>query len=166
MQSRGHMRANAIVAGLLVLCVSTVLFAEGPEDSTSPEKERCPVCKMFVSMFEEWNSRIEFKDRAATVFDGSKCMFKYYLNMQKYDSSRKRSDVSSISVRDYYSKTYVDARQAFFVIWSDIYGPMGHEPIPFEREVDAKSFLKEHKGKRILRFQDINTRVITALDNP
>jgi len=43
---------------------------------------------------------------------------------------------------------------------------MGHEPIPFQKEEDAKTFLKEHKGKRILRFQDIHTKVITALDNP
>jgi nitrous oxide reductase accessory protein NosL len=74
--------------------------------------------------------------------------------------------VTAISVKDYYSKTSINALQAFFVIWSDIYGPMGHEPIPFEKETDAKKFLKEHKGKRILRFKDINPKVITSLDNP
>jgi len=39
--------------------------------------------KMFVLHVRGMEFRIEFKDRAATVFDGSKCMFKYYLNMQK-----------------------------------------------------------------------------------
>jgi copper chaperone NosL len=67
---------------------------------------------------------------------------------------------------DYYSGTPIHARQVFFVIWSDIYGPMGHEPIPFEKEADAKKFLKEHKGKKILRFKDINPKLITSLDNP
>ena len=71
-----------------------------------------------------------------------------------------------ISVKDYYSKTSIDALQAFFVIWSDVYGPMGHEPIPFEKEADAKKFLKEHKGKKILRFKDINPKLINSLDNP
>jgi nitrous oxide reductase accessory protein NosL len=52
------------------------------------------------------------------------------------------------------------------VIWSDVYGPMGHEPIPFEKEADAKKFLREHKGKDILMFKDISTYMITSLDNP
>ena len=29
-----------------------------------------------------------------------------------------------------------------------VYGPMGHEPIPFAKEADAKRFLQDHKGKK------------------
>jgi nitrous oxide reductase accessory protein NosL len=43
---------------------------------------------------------------------------------------------------------------------------IGHEPIPFEKEADAKKFLREHKGKDILRFKDISTDTIASLDNP
>jgi nitrous oxide reductase accessory protein NosL len=43
---------------------------------------------------------------------------------------------------------------------------MGHEPIPFGKEADAKKFLKEHKGKKILRFKNINANLILSLDNP
>jgi len=43
-----------------------------------------------------------------------------------------------------------DALKALFVIWSDVYVPMGHEPIPFEKETYAKEFLKEHKGRKSL----------------
>ncbi len=121
---------------------------------------------MFVSMFADWNARIEFKDSTYATFDGAKCMFKYYLNIKKYHPSKNKNDVTAISVKDYYSKTSIDALQAFFVIWSDVYGPMGHEPIPFEKEADAKKFLKEHKGKKILRFKDINSNLIKSLDNP
>ena len=121
---------------------------------------------MFVSMFPDWNARIEFKDDTEAFFDGAKCMFKYYLNLKKYNPPKTKKDMTIISVKDYYSKTSIDALQAFFVIWSDVYGPMGHEPIPFEKEADAKKFLKEHKGKKILRFKDITTKVILSLDNP
>jgi copper chaperone NosL len=69
-------------------------------------------------------------------------------------------------VKDFYSKTSIDALQAYFVIWSDVYGPMGHEPIPFEKEADAKKFLKEHQGKKILKFKEVTPKVITSLDNP
>ena len=60
----------------------------------------------------------------------------------------------------------IGGERAFFVIWSDVYGPMVQEPIPLEKVADAKEFLKEHKGKKILRFKDINSKLKTSLDNP
>jgi len=159
----GHTRKG--MPFLIAFFLVAVSFAAEPQDSIPTQKDKCPVCKMFVSMFADWNARIEFKDSTYATFDGAKCMFKYYLNTKKYNPARNK-DVTVISVKDYYSKTSVDALQAFFVIWSDIYGPMGHEPIPFEKEADAEKFLKEHKGKKILRFKDVNPKVIFSLDNP
>ena len=151
---------------LIIFSLVAVSFAAAPEEPNPSPKEKCPVCGMFVSMFPDWNARIEFKDATHATFDGAKCMFKYYLNMKKYNPEKNKEDMTVISVKDYYPKTSIEALQAFFVIWSDVYGPMGHEPIPFEKEADAKKFLKEHKGKKILRFKDINPNVIRSLDNP
>jgi nitrous oxide reductase accessory protein NosL len=165
-EKTGKSMKTTALSFLLVLSLAAFSFAEEPKDSTLPRKEKCPVCGMFVSLFPEWNARIEFKDSAYATFDGAKCMFKYYLNIKKYNPTKNKKDILAISVMDYDSKTSIDALQAFFVIWSDVYGPMGHEPIPFEKEADAKKFLKEHKGKKILRFKDINPKLITSLDNP
>jgi copper chaperone NosL len=147
-------------------CFVAVSWAAEPTGSTPPQKEKCPVCGMFVSMFPDWTARIEFKDSTYAIFDGAKDMFKYYLDMKKYNPSKSLGDVTVISVKDYYSKTSIDALRAFFVIWGDVYGPMGHEPIPFGKESDAKKSLKEHKGRKILNFKDINSKLITSLDNP
>jgi copper chaperone NosL len=163
-RERGHMKRA--MSCVIILFLFSVAFAAEHNNSTPSKKERCPVCGMYVAMFADWNARIEFKDSTYAFFDGAKCMFKYYLDMKKYDPSKSKNDVTAISVKDYYSKTSIDCPQAFFVIWSDVYGPMGHEPIPFEKEADANKFLKEHKGKKILRFKDINPKVITSLDNP
>ena len=155
------------VMSFLIICfLVAVSFAAEPKDSNLPHKEKCMACGMFVSMFADWNARIEFKDATQAIFCGAKCMFKYYLNMNKYNPSKNKNDVTVISVKDYDSATSIDALNAYFVIWSDVYGPMGHEPIPFEKEADAKRFLKEHKGKKILRFKDINPNLIKSLDNP
>ncbi len=152
---------------VIFLIFSLAAVAGGAEPENSPEaRTKCPVCGMFVHMFADWNARIEFNDSTYAVFDGSKDMFKYYLDVEKYNPSKKKEDVRGISVKDYYSKESMNARKAFYVVWSDIYGPMGHEPIPFEKEKDAKKFLKEHKGKRILRFKDIDPKLIKSLDNP
>ena len=157
---------KTVFSVLLIFFLVAFSSAEEPKDSTPPKKEKCPVCGMFVSMFPDWNSQVKFKDSTYATFDGAKCMFKYHLNMKKYSPSKNKNDVTAISVMDYYSNTPINARQAFFVILSDVYGPMGHEPIPFEKEADAKRFLKEHKGKKILRFKDINLTLIKSLDDP
>ena len=154
------------IFGFIFFALVAVSEAAEPTGSTPPQEEKCPVCGMFVSMFPDWTARIEFKDSTYAVFDGAKDMFKYYLDMKKYNPSKTQGDVTLISVKDYYSKTSIDALRAFFVIWGDVYGPMGHEPIPFEKEADAKKFLKEHKGRKILKFKDINSKLITSLDNP
>jgi copper chaperone NosL len=155
-----------LVFCLIIFCLVAVSFAAGPEDTNTYRKDRCPVCGMNVFMFADWNARIEFKDSEHVIFDGAKDMFKYYLDIKKYNPSKSKGEVTALLVKDYYSNTDIDAMQAYFVIWSDVYGPMGHEPIPFEEEADAKNFLKEHKGKEILRFKDINENLIASLDNP
>jgi len=80
--------------------------------------------------------------------------------------SRKRSNITTVTVKDYYSKKDIDALKAFYVIWGDVYGPMGNEPIPFSTEAAAKTFLQEHHGKKILRFKDITLKLLHSLDNP
>jgi len=151
---------------VLVLGSMAHASAAGPMATGPTQKAKCPACGMFTVMFASWNAKITFKDSSQAVFDGAKCMFKYYLDVKKYDPSRSRDDITQVSVKDYYSKEDIDARQAFYVVWSDVYGPMGHEPIPFGTEADAKKFLKEHKGKQVLRFGEITTALITSLDNP
>jgi copper chaperone NosL len=155
-----------IIVCIILFCFAAVSWAANLGDSPVAGKERCPVCGMYVAMFADWNASIVFNDGQTAILDGAKDMFKYYLDVGKYNPVKSRKDIKAISVKDYYTKKSVDALTAFYVIWSDLYGPMGHEPIPFEKKADAKRFLKEHKGKRILNFQGITNKVIVALDNP
>jgi copper chaperone NosL len=153
---------------LAIFCLaafSSVL--SGQEVSSPSQKLKCPVCSMLVGMFVDTNATIQFKDSSDLfVFDGSKCMFKYYLNLSKYSPSKTTADIASITVKDFNSTEVINAMEAYYVIWSDTYGPMGHEPLPFGKEGDAKKFLKEHKGKKIIRFNDVNMKLINQLDNP
>ena len=150
---------------ILLLFVSSSFAAEVAVP-VNGKKLRCPVCGMFVAQFADWNATITFADSTTAVFDGSKDMFKYYLDMKKYAPSRSKDTISTVRVKDYYSREDADALKAYYVIWSDIYGPMGHEPIPFTTEANAKKFLQEHHGKKILGFQDITLKLLHSLDNP
>jgi len=42
---------------------------------------------------------------------------------------------------------------------------MGHELIPFDTEKNAENFMADHKGLKILRFDEINTELLNLLDN-
>jgi len=119
---------------------------------------------MFVSKYPDWVTTVTFKDSTVLFFDGPKDFFIYYHNMQKYTPARNQSSISAITVNDYYTLKPVDARQAHFVIGSNVYGPMGKELVPFGRPADAHSFLKDHKGKMVLRFSDVTPNILKSME--
>ena len=119
---------------------------------------------MFVYKYPDWVGQIIFNDGSMAFFDGTKDLFKYYFNLNKYNPEKTLNDIAAIYVTEYYDMKIVDSTGAFFVIGSDVYGPMGKELIPFVSESDAEGFKKDHKGKRILRFEDITPGIIKMLD--
>jgi copper chaperone NosL len=127
-------------------------------------KDKCPVCGMFVAKYPDFLAQILFKDGSSFFFDGTKDMFKYYLNLKKYNPKKSPDDIDSIYVTDYYNLALIDGHRAFYVMGSDVYGPMGRELIPLETEGDAKEFMKDHNGQSTLRFNDVTQEVITLLD--
>jgi len=127
-------------------------------------RDKCPVCGMFVAKYPDFLAEILFKDGSSVFFDGTKDMFKYYLNLKKHQPSRNISDIDSIYVTNYYDLTLTDGLSAFYVLGSDIYGPMGRELIPFEKEADAREFMKDHQGKSVLRFKEITYEILKSLD--
>src|SRR5574340_481277 len=148
---------------LLVLAILYMLFLSVPLSSAADNKpvalkksDKCPVCGMFVSGYKNWLAEIIFMDGTYAVFDGPKDMFRYYLDLKKYNPSKTVSDISNIYITEYYSTELRDARKAFFVLGSDVYGPMGAELVPLTSEKAAKDFMKDHKGKRILKFNEIS----------
>jgi copper chaperone NosL len=154
-----------IVATVVVILLFVPVLWGGEKKAVKPSsKDKCPVCGMFVAKYPDFTAQIIFKDGSVTFFDGTKDMFKYYFNMSKYNPKQKESDIDFIYVTDYYSLAPTDGRRAYYVYGSDVYGPMGKELISFENPGEGKEFMKDHKGKSMLRFQDITVSVIQGLD--
>jgi nitrous oxide reductase accessory protein NosL len=149
--------------GTVLLMISTGLAeTKGPVKPTREDK--CPVCGMFVYKYPDWLAEIILKDESVDFFDGAKDLFRYYFGLRKYKLGKTKKDIAAIYVTEYYEIKLIDARKAFFVVGSDVYGPMGHELIPFAMEEDARTFMKDHKGKRILQFGEITPLMIEKLD--
>ncbi|MGW8187643.1 MAG: nitrous oxide reductase accessory protein NosL [Desulfobacterales bacterium] len=155
------MRAAVLVA---VLLLTGTAPAQTKEPVKPSQKDKCPVCGMFVYKYPDWLAEIIFEDGSMDFFDGAKDLFKYYFNLRKYRPDKNKRDIAAIYVMEYYDMEMIDARKAFFVMGSDVYGPMGHELVPFATEEDAKTFLKDHKGRKILRFMEITPVIIGSLD--
>jgi len=153
---------------LFVLCsvsFAAVPYAESSGDFVRPRsRDRCPVCGMFVAKYPDWIAEIVFTDGTYAVFDGAKDLFKYYFDMKTYGSGKDRKNIKAIIVTDYYSVQPANGRDAFFVLGSDVYGPMGKELVPFAREGDAREFMKDHHGKRLLTFDEITPSIIAGLE--
>ena len=162
-------RINKIRHIILVLAVmltfaSPSLWGAESRPAKPAPKDKCPVCGMFVAKYPDFGAQIAFKDGSFAFFDGVKDMFKYYFNLGKYNPKKKRADISSIYVTDYYALKYIDGLKAYYVQGSDINGPMGKELIPFEKEPEAREFMKDHEGKTLFRFQDVSGSIIKGLD--
>ncbi len=127
-------------------------------------RDKCPVCGMFVTKYPDWLAAVRFRDGSHIFFDGAKDLFKYLHDPTKYNPGRKPGDIEAAAVMDYYGLTWIDARKAWYVLDSDVYGPMGRELIPLEREADAREFMKDHRGMRIIRFSEATPEVLKTLD--
>jgi nitrous oxide reductase accessory protein NosL len=119
---------------------------------------------MLVSKYPNWVATIVYKDGHAHHFDGAKDFFKFWFDPAKYAAGHSREGMAGLWVTDFYNLQRIDARKAYYVIGSDVLGPMGHEFVPLASREDADDFLKEHKGRRILRFDEVTRELPVRLD--
>lgn len=119
---------------------------------------------MFVQRYPYFLASVTYKDGHTDFFDGAKDMFKYLFDLDRYAQGRRAEAIQSIRVTEYYDMARIDARHAFFVLGSDVLGPMGHELIPLRSEKDAEAFEKDHKGRRVLTYPQVTSKIIKQLD--
>lgn len=130
------------------------------------EDDKCPVCGMFVKKYPRWVAKMTYTHgdhEHYFAFDGVKDMAKYLLEPQKY-GGKADFKPKEILVTDYYTQLAINGNEAFYVVGSDILGPMGHELIPFGKESDANTFKKDHKGTKIIKLSEVTTALLCRLD--
>ncbi len=121
---------------------------------------------MFVYKYPRWAAQIFYKKNNKIYhfsFDGVKDLMKFYFEPEKW-GSYKNINIKKILVTDYYSQMAIDGRKAFYVIGSNVIGPMGNELIPFKTMNEAQTFIKDHNGKKILKFKEITKELTYGLD--
>lgn len=117
---------------------------------------------MFVAKYPNWLTQVRHESGSVQFFDGVKDMLAYYLNPKEYGAAPDDT-INEIWVKGYYSLSWIEGKQAIYVQGSDVYGPMGHEFIPFASQVAAESFMKDHKGKNTLSFDEISFKLVESM---
>ena len=156
---------NRVLGQVLFACavsffaVATPLLAE-PVKDVAPQ-ERCPVCGMFVAKYPDWITQVRLANGSVKFFDGVKDLLAFHFSPASFGASGQAA--TEIWVKDYYTLTWLDGRAAWYVIGSDVYGPMGHEFIPFSSAAAAENFRKDHKGTRVIRFDEITDPLVQSM---
>jgi nitrous oxide reductase accessory protein NosL len=125
---------------------------------TPPKDARCPVCGMFTAKYPKWTALIQTQKGEKHYFDGVKDMMKFYFDPLRFHHDKE--DFAQIEVTDYYTLQAIDAQKSYFVLGSNIYGPMGEELIPFKTQADAQHFKSAHHGKSIHTFDTIKEKFL------
>ena len=128
-----------------------------------PKDAKCPVCGMFVAKYPKWAAEVQI-DGYTHYFDGVKDMMKFYFKPASFHKKATQSMITKMLVSDYYTLKAVDAKSAWYVIGSNVHGPMGHELIPFGNKKDAQAFENDHYGKQVVSFDQITPEMVRALD--
>ena len=155
---------TALLLFSLILALPTGLLSETLELPAPKPTDTCPVCGMFVAKYPAWVATVLYQDGHAHHFDGAKDLFKYLLDLPKWAPEHRVENIHKIGVTEYYELKPIDARQAYYVIGSDVLGPMGHELIPLETKEDATGFLQDHNASAVLRFQQVDLELLEKLD--
>jgi nitrous oxide reductase accessory protein NosL len=148
---------------LLLVFSAQMSLGAGPKAGEGiTQKSRCPVCGMFVAKYPQWLTQVNMSDGRTEFFDGVKDMMAYYFAPQQFGAPQGIT-VEEVYVKDYYSQEWIDGRKAIFVAGSDVYGPMGHELVPFVSQAGALNFFKDHHGSNIYSFSEITRDLIESL---
>ena len=139
-------RTGLLLALLSLWAVAPATAAEKAPPAPSA-KDKCPVCGMFVAKYPGWTAMIVLPGCARVYFDGPKDLFTYYLNPANTTRQGSGPTLPHSPVKDYYSLAAIDGKRAFYVIGSNVLGPMGKELIPFARKSDAEGFLDGPPGE-------------------
>jgi nitrous oxide reductase accessory protein NosL len=137
---------------VMALLFCSLNFAALAAPPLPGEKERCPVCGMFVAPFPQWTAVLELKEGRRFYFDGPKDMFICLFDLPTYLPGASPDQVTGVYVTEYYSATLHPATEVIFVTGSDVLGPMGQELVPVLGREAAETFRRDHVGKALMRF--------------
>jgi hypothetical protein len=138
-----------VQARTFALVVVVALLAAVTSTAQAP---RCSNCGMRVDPAGAFTAGA-IEDGRALAFDSNKCLLRYRI---------EHPSITGAWVTDYYARTHVALEAAFFVIGSDVSGPMGADLVAHGARADAERFSHDHHGTAIHPFPEITPELVRS----
>jgi nitrous oxide reductase accessory protein NosL len=113
---------------------------------------------MYPARYPKFNCQIVFKDGGYEAFDSAIGLLVYLHFPDKTGLNLK--PVAEIYFKDYLKGSRLEADKAFFVIGSEIRGPMGVQFVPVDSEQAADNLKKQANGKDVVHYKMIDRQYL------
>ena len=123
------------------------------------DQDRCPVCNMIPAKYPKFNAQLIMADTKRFHFCSTQCLFEFTQEPRKHGAAT--GEVGDVWLHDYVSGRYIFGRNAYYVVGSKVFGPMGPEAIAFDLKAEAAAFAKANEGQ-VLRFEKVTPAAIAA----
>jgi len=122
-------------------------------------ENRCLVCGMYPARFPKHRAQVSMADGSHQHFCSNQCLVHFMADQKKYLKIPEK--VKSIWVTVYPDGGYEYAMGLYYLVGSNIMGPMGKEALPYRLKSDADSAAEEHGGS-VIHFRALNpSKVMT-----
>ena len=128
-----------------------------------PADVRCPVCGMFPARSPDWAAQVIFANGDAQFFDSPLSLFMYLSDVARYSPGRSADEIVAHYVTDVSSKSWTDARSAFYVHGSSAKGPMRAGNLPAFASKKAALQFAAQRGGTVLAYADVDAALVTQL---
>lgn len=145
---------------IILLGMSTMGFSQPVKIEAHKE---CPLCGMYPARYPQFNCQIIFKDGRYEAFDSAIGLVVYLLFSE--NTGMPLQPIEKIYFKDYLKKSWIEADNTFFVIGSEIMGPMGIEFLAADSQQAANALKKQEKGQDIVYFKEINQQYMIKAAN-
>jgi len=81
-------------------------------------------------------------------------------HVSKYQPGEARETVRQVWVTEYYTTKQMDARDVFFVVGTNLMGPMGLDLIPVQGKPAAENLKRDYTGELILTIDQITPEIV------
>jgi copper chaperone NosL len=143
---------------LVLIALFLIAAGCGGVSTTGPHvietHKECPLCGMIPARYPLFNCQILFEDGTYEAFDSAAGLLIYLHFPDKTGFPLKK--VRKIYFKDYLYEKWIDAETTWFVVGSEILGPMGIEFLPVSSEKMALELRKEEKGAAVVFFNNID----------
>lgn len=120
---------------------------------------RCVVCGMYPARYPEHRCQLSTGDGNTYHFCSSQCLVTFLAEPKQY--VKKELKVKSVWVTVFQEHSYEYAFGLYYLVGSNLMGPMGREALSYRSHAAAEAAAQQHGGK-VLRFNDLTPQLVNG----